>query len=200
MICDFEVVGVDLSSDMLVQARTLNPSLELTLGDMRTVRLDRKFDAVIIHDAVSYLISEADLRAALSTAKYHLRPGGILIMCPDWFAENFPDKFIHHETHCSGDKELAFIEYIHDPDPSDTSAEVAIFILINERGQLQIEQDRHTVGLFPKSIWTELITEAGFDFEEKPFVEAVFGEDLVMLVGEKNESWDPADLAQSEPD
>jgi hypothetical protein len=104
-------------------------------------------------------------------------------MCPDWFKETFPDGFIYHEKHQRNETELVYIEYIHDPDFSDTSAEVVMFILVKEKGQLQIEQDRHTVGLFPKATWLELTTAAGFTVETKPFVKAVFGEDLVLLVG-----------------
>jgi hypothetical protein len=180
---DFEAVGVDLSAEMLTHSRRLNPSVEHFQGDMRSVRLKRKFDAVLIHDAVSYLLTEADLRATLTTVQAHLRPGGVLLMCPDWFTENFPDGFVYHEKNSKKGTELTYIEYMHDPDPTDTTAEVIMFILIKEAGQLQIEQDRHAVGLFPKSTWFKLITNAGFHVEEKPFVKAVFGSDLVMLAG-----------------
>jgi hypothetical protein len=35
---------------------------------MRTLRLDRLFDAVLVHDAVCYLTAEADLRRAMETS------------------------------------------------------------------------------------------------------------------------------------
>jgi hypothetical protein len=31
---------------------------------------------VLIHDAINYVITKADLRAAIQTAAMHLRPGG----------------------------------------------------------------------------------------------------------------------------
>ena len=62
---------VDLSSDMLAVSRKLNPDLEHVAGDMRTVRLGRTFDAVFIHDAIMYMITEDDLAAALATAHAH---------------------------------------------------------------------------------------------------------------------------------
>jgi SAM-dependent methyltransferase len=181
---EFEAAGVDLSAEMLAHSRKLNPSVEHHLGDMRTVRLEQKFDAVLIHDAVSYLLTESDLRATLSNARDHLKPGGVLIMCPDWFKEDFPDGFVYHEKHSMEETDLTYIEYIHDPDPADTAAEVIMFILIKETGQLQIEQDCHTVGLFPKSTWLDLMATAGFTVEERPYVKAVFGKELVLLVGE----------------
>jgi len=35
---------------MLELSRTINPELEHLVGDMRTIRLGRTFDAVLIHD------------------------------------------------------------------------------------------------------------------------------------------------------
>src|SRR5262245_37325508 len=52
---------VDLSPDMLATSRALNPGVEHVEGDMRTVRLNRTFDAVFIHDAIMYMITEDDL-------------------------------------------------------------------------------------------------------------------------------------------
>ena len=45
----------DISGAMLDLSRTLNPGCEHELADMRTVRLGRTFDAVLIHDAVMYM-------------------------------------------------------------------------------------------------------------------------------------------------
>ena len=57
-------------------ARRINPECEHLVGDMRTLRLGRTFDAVLVHDAICYMTTEADLRAAMATAFEHLRPGG----------------------------------------------------------------------------------------------------------------------------
>jgi SAM-dependent methyltransferase len=179
---DFRATGIDLSTEMLALSRRLNPSVQHQVGDMRSIRLHKEFDAVLIHDAISYLLSEEDLRATLATARAHLRPGGVLVMCPDWFQETFPDEFVDHEKHTAGDTSVTYIEYIHDPDPTDTTVEIVMFILIKEMGRLRIERDYHTLGLFPKTTWLELTTEAGFSFETRPFVKAVFGVELELLV------------------
>jgi len=46
---------VDLSASMLAVSRQLNPECEHVRGDMRTIRLGRRFDGVLVHDAVDYL-------------------------------------------------------------------------------------------------------------------------------------------------
>src|SRR5512145_2793940 len=57
----------DLSLEMLELSEKTNPECEHIQGDMRTLRLGRTFDAVFIHDAVMYMITEDDLRAAIET-------------------------------------------------------------------------------------------------------------------------------------
>src|SRR5262249_2034869 len=63
----FRMTLVDVSEGMLAVSRALNPDCAHHQGDMRRVRLGREFDAVFVHDAVSYMASEADLRAAVQT-------------------------------------------------------------------------------------------------------------------------------------
>src|SRR5580693_11346 len=53
----FTMTLVDLSADMLEVSRKLNPECGHHQGDMRTVRLGRRFDAVFVHDAVDYMTS-----------------------------------------------------------------------------------------------------------------------------------------------
>jgi SAM-dependent methyltransferase len=67
---------VDLAPAMLAISRRLNPECEHVLGDMRSVRLGRVFDCVLMHDAVSYMASRADLACAMVTAFEHTAPGG----------------------------------------------------------------------------------------------------------------------------
>ena len=73
---------VDRSAPMLAASRELNPGLPHLQGDMRTVRLGRAFDAVLAHDAVDYLTTEADLAALVATAYAHCLPAGWPCSCP----------------------------------------------------------------------------------------------------------------------
>lgn len=54
---------VDRSPEMLAVSFALNPECEHVVGDMRDMRLGRVFDCVLIHDAICYLTTEAELRA-----------------------------------------------------------------------------------------------------------------------------------------
>ena len=85
----YAVTGVDRSPGMLAIARrkvrAARAEAAFIRGDIRTVRLRRRFDAVISMFAVlGYQTDDVDIHAALATAAAHLRPGGLLIFdC--WF-------------------------------------------------------------------------------------------------------------------
>ena len=71
----FTLTLVDRSPEMLELSRGLNPELEHVEGDMRTVRLDRTFDAVFVHDALAYILTEPDLQAVFDDRSRPLPAG-----------------------------------------------------------------------------------------------------------------------------
>ncbi len=164
---EFQAVGVDLSPRMLQQARRLVPTVRLVQDDMRTVRLDETFDAVLVHDAIMYMTTDDDLRAVFETARFHLEPGGLLLTAPDWVRETLPPT--HAATHTASSDDglttLTTFEYEHDPDPSDTTMDYRVWYLLQRDGELTVTEDHHTLGLFPRATWLRLMDEAGFDAE-----------------------------------
>jgi SAM-dependent methyltransferase len=191
LTADFEATAVDLSPDMLGLSKRLNPGVEHLVGDMRTVRLGRKFKAVFIHDAISYMRTEADLRATFDTAAVHLEAGGVFITSPDRFRESFHDPCVDSSTRSDGRTELTFIEYTHDPDPADTTVETIMFYLIRTDGRLQIELDRHITGLFSRRRWLDLMEQAGFQVEQCPCGPEDSPQSSVLLVGTLSPSAEP---------
>ncbi len=152
----------DLSEPMLDLSRKLNPECEHLLADMRSVRLGRTFDAVLIHDAVMYMTTPDDLRAALETAFVHTRPGGAAVVCPDYVTETFAPGTDHGGQDGEG-RALRYLEWNYDPDPNDTNyiADFA-FLLREGAADVQVRQDRHVLGLFSRSTWLALLAEVGF--------------------------------------
>lgn len=164
----FRMTLVEPSDGMLRVSRALNPELEHVQGDMRTVRLGRTFDCVFVHDAVSYMTTEADLRAAMETAALHCRPGGVLLMAPDYVRETFRPG-TEHGGNDGPSRSVRYIEWVWDPDPDDSTyvADYA-FLLRAEDGSLRVEHDRHVEGVFPRDVWFRLLAEVGFDVTAVP--------------------------------
>lgn len=79
----YEVTGVDLSEPMLEQARQKiagRENLRFVRADVRTVDLERPFDAVLMMFAVlGYQTSDEDLRDALNAVAKHLSLGGLFL-------------------------------------------------------------------------------------------------------------------------
>jgi SAM-dependent methyltransferase len=154
---------VDLSSEMLAVSAALNPDCEHVQGDMRAVRLNRSFDAIFVHDAVEYMTTEADLRAAIATAFEHCRAGGAALFVPDHVRETFAAT-TDHGGHDVDGKGARYLEWTYDPDPSDTTYRVEFVIVTRDRaGDVRVVHDRHVFGLFERDDWLRLLREAGFD-------------------------------------
>ena len=159
----FTCTLTDLSPAMLEQSRKLNPECEHVAGDMRTLRLGRTFDLVFVHDAVMYLTELADLRALADTLVAHLRPGGGALIVPDFVRETFTPGTGHGGHDGSDGRAIRYLEWTHDPDPSDTHFEVdMVYLLRAADGSVRIVHDPWREGLFSIEEWQTVLEQAGF--------------------------------------
>jgi SAM-dependent methyltransferase len=163
----FACTLADLSPAMLDLSRARNPECEHVVGDLRTLRLGRTFDAVLLHDAVSYMTTEADLRAAIETAWVHTRPGGAAIVTADVLADSFAERTDPLDGD-DGVRALRGVMWQWDPDPDDTTYRVDFAFLLRERGDVRLVHDSHVEGMFARSTWIRLLTETGFAVEGVP--------------------------------
>lgn len=181
MKADFELTLVDLAPGMLELSRGLNPESEHVLGDMRTIRLGRTFDAVFVHDAVVYLTTAEDLRAAMDTAFVHLNPGGAALFVPDAIRELFEPRTDHGGSD-SGARALRYLEWTWDPDPTDTEYVVDYAYLLREGTDVRVVHDRHVIGLFSRQDWLDLLAGVGF---EPHVLKVDYEEGVEAFVGKK---------------
>jgi SAM-dependent methyltransferase len=164
-----EITSVDISEAMLDMAIRLNPEVTYSFGDMRTVRLGKTFDAVAISDAIDYMLTKEELRAACKTAFHHLKPGGVFLTLVEEIPERFKQTTTTCTTHTHNEVEIAFIENLYDPDPTDTTYEATMVFLIRCGGNLDIEADHHVCGIFSLDTWRNLIRDVGFTVKQLEF-------------------------------
>jgi SAM-dependent methyltransferase len=156
---------VDISAEMLAVSRRLNPECAHVQGDMRTVRLGRVFDAVLVHDAVDYVTCEAGLRQVIETAFAHCRPGGIAAFVPDHVAETFRAGSGGGGSDAAG-RQGSFREWTWDPDPADDWVQAEYeFVLRAADGGVQVVRETHRLGAFSRAAWLRLLAGAGFEPE-----------------------------------
>jgi SAM-dependent methyltransferase len=155
---------VDLSDEMLDVSRRLNPECEHIGGDMRTIRLGRTFDAVLVHDAIDYMTTEDDLRQVIETAFVHCRPGGLAVFVPDHVADAFQPYSGGGGGSDGTGRQASFSEWTWDPDPADDRIQAEYeFVLRDADGAVRVVTETHQLGAFRRATWLRLLAEAGFD-------------------------------------
>jgi SAM-dependent methyltransferase len=160
---------VDISLDMLALSRRLNPECEHVHGDMRSIRLGRVFDCVLVHDAISYMTTREDLAAALATAFAHTAAGGVALFQPDFVTETFVEGTETGGVN-AGDRGLRFLEWRWQVAAGDGRYVTDMaYLLRGPDGSTEVIRDRHTMGLFPRATWLEMIAGAGFQPLAVPF-------------------------------
>jgi len=180
----FKVTSLDISEDMLSLAKKLNPEVNYKYGDMRTIQLEEKFDAVTILDSINYIKTVEDLQRTFITTYEHLKPGGVFLTFVEQIAGQFKQNNTTCSAHSKGDVEITFIENYYDPDPNDTSYEAIFIYLIRIGGKLEIYSDRHLCGIFKLETWLKLLKEIGFKVIQNKFEHSTFikGESYPILI------------------
>lgn len=181
MKADFRLTLVDASEEMLAVSRKLNPKCEHSVGDMRTVRLGREFDAVFVHDAICYITSEEDLQATFETAYLHCAPGGAALFCPDYVRETFRPGTAHG-GHDGAGRSMRYLDWTFDPEPTDDTYLVdMVYVLREGEEEPRVFSERWVEGLFSRERWLELLRETGFeprivtwDNEDAPLGSTIF--------------------------
>jgi SAM-dependent methyltransferase len=162
----FDMTLVEPSERMREHSRKLNPECEHLPGDMRQVRLGRTFDAVFLHDAVMYMTTEEDLRAALETVAVHLAPDGVALVAPDATRETFSEATEHGGGEDEKGRQARYLEWTLPAESGGTTYTVHYaFMLRDVDGTVRVVHDVHREGLFPRTTWLRLFEEVGLAAE-----------------------------------
>jgi hypothetical protein len=151
---------------MLVASRQLNPTCAHTLADMRTLELGRTFDIVLAYDAIDYMTTEEDLRAAFATAWRHTAPGGLACFLPDEVRETFEPGTDVSGSDAPDGRGARLFEWAEPVAAGESAAKVHYSFLIRDQdGTMRSHYELHRYGLFSRATWERLLAECGFDVE-----------------------------------
>ncbi|HEY5095233.1 MAG TPA: class I SAM-dependent methyltransferase [Candidatus Eremiobacteraceae bacterium] len=156
---------VDLNQEMLDVSKRLNPDAEHVRGDMRSVRLGKTFDAVLIHDAIMYMTTMQDLDAALATARAHLPDDGVIVVVPDNVAETLEagEDTGGHDADDGSGRGVRYLQWTHAAVPGASTYEVDFAILTRDAdGLVEVAHDKHIEGIFTRPAWYESFARARF--------------------------------------
>jgi len=160
----FTVTGVDISPGMLEIAQKLNPEAVYHLGDMRTFQLNETFDVVAIPDSIGYVTTKEDLKQVIANAARHLKPGGLFVLTAHTKEEFKANNFVY--TGSDGETHVTIFEnnYILESDPS--TYEATVIYLIRNKDKLETFSETHTIGLFKRETWLDILKASGFDVHQ----------------------------------
>ncbi|WP_051063542.1 class I SAM-dependent methyltransferase [Nocardiopsis halophila] len=154
------VEGMDRAEGMLQVCRRELPDIRVHHADMRDFDLGRRFDAVVsLFNVVGNVADSAELDATLSALMRHLAPGGVVVVEPWWFDEQFTDGHIGSSTVTVGDTTVARLSHSV-RDAGRTRMEV--HCLIGTRGNgLQHVSYQHDMALFTRDQYEAAFARAG---------------------------------------
>ncbi len=139
-----EVTGVELSQQMAERAREV-PRLDVIEGDVRDVRLGRRFDAVVaLFHVVSYQTTIDDLARTFLTAAEHLDPGGLFVF-DVWSTPAVLTQRPEIRTRSFLSEDLEVVRTAHPVERTHESVvEVKYSLLVTDRGTGQDREIRET--------------------------------------------------------
>jgi SAM-dependent methyltransferase len=155
-----DVVGVDLSPQMLEVAHDRTPEVRLEQGDFRTFELGRAFDLVTcLSSSIGHVADLEELREAVARMAAHVAPGGLLAV-ETWLTPEQVD--------LSRTKDAAVAETETDRVAWVSSAWLDDDALVVEFGWLVADDDgchadieRHRMPLFTEDQYVEAVRDAG---------------------------------------
>ena len=149
---------------MLQAAARRLPSVPLTRGDMRTFDLGRTFDAITcLFCSIAYTGSAADLKAALERFAAHLRPGGVAVVEPWWFPEDFTPGHVAGDVVRSGDTLISRMS--HSRREGDRAVMRVHYSVADSQHGLSDFTEEHRYTLFHREDYEQAFADAGFDVE-----------------------------------
>ncbi len=161
----YTVTGLDLSGDMLAIARSRVKG-DLVQQDMRHIKLDKTFDAIICLGAgFTYMQRDDDVENALNSFRRHLNDDGVLIF-DNFDAERFNhDRFGRWEEETQRFHDLTITRRTRSSDWDLTSDtwKVDWVWRIKDEDSVREVHDSHRLKAFRYTYLREKLFEAGFN-------------------------------------
>ncbi len=150
----YDIVGIDVSEEMLELAKQKNPDVIFHKMNMLDFKLSQKFDAIIcLFSAIGYLRTKEKLNQAVKNVSFHLKNGGIFIVEP-WYSPD--DIYNQLDLVEFGEKQGIKACRMRETKVIGNIAKSSGHILISQSGHVTHQISRHTFGLFSKDDFIEV--------------------------------------------
>ncbi|WP_110111408.1 class I SAM-dependent methyltransferase [Bacillus sp. CGMCC 1.16541] len=160
-----DVVGVDLSDDMLMVAKEKaaaeHVSLSLYQQNMSELDLGMQFDCVVIFcDSLNYLQSADEVKQTIHKVYEHLKPGGMLLF--DVHSVYKMTTIFGDNTFSHIDEDVSYIWNCFSAEDYVVEHELTFFVYDEEIEAYQRFDELHKQQTFTIDTYTKWLQEAGF--------------------------------------
>jgi SAM-dependent methyltransferase len=173
----FDVSGSDLSAEMLSVAQANFPHADLRVGDYASVQFGRTFDVVVcLFGSIGYAGRVERLHAALANMVQHTSPGGMIVIEPWIFADEFSVGRPHMRTGQTAD---AAVARLNTNRLEDGLAILEFHHLIATADGVEHFVERHELGLFTEQDYLDGLRTANV---VSVHMDAVYGDHRRLFV------------------
>lgn len=160
----YNIFGIDLSETMLEQAKSLG--VDCALGDVRTFRCNKNFDAVIsLFHVASYQTSGEDINNYFKTAAVHLNKGGKFIF-DVWHKDAVLSQVPEKRTKTLENGEVKIVRYCvpnHIKEKDMVEVNYTIEITNKDNGDIETIKECHPMRYFSYSDIEKFAVKNGFE-------------------------------------
>ncbi|MCW2863874.1 MAG: Methyltransferase type 11 [Actinoallomurus sp.] len=157
------IEGLDLSEAMLSVARRRMPAAELRQGDMRSLDLPRRFDAITCMFTAIAHQTEVELDETLRRFARHLNPGGVVVVDPWWFPETFIEGYVSAEVMTPDHRSIARVS--HATREGDWSRMEVHYLVVDEKTGIRHFTEPYRHRLITRGQYEQALRDAGFTTE-----------------------------------
>jgi SAM-dependent methyltransferase len=169
----FTVHGIERSPEMIVRSQALAENkaagdgrLTFTMGDIREVRINKRFDAVTaLFHVISYQTTNEDVTAAFKTAMLHLNPGGVFIF-DVWYGPAVLTECPAVRIKRMADDQIE-ITRLAEPvlHPNENLVDVNYHVFVRDRATDAVKEleETHVMRYFFKPEIENIATQSGFE-------------------------------------
>ncbi len=162
---DFKnVLGIDLSVDMIQQAKQKNPTvhnIQFEQGDLVHLHQPVTYDVIISFlDVLNYLRSPDEVKQAFGRIRKHLSPNGVFLF--DVHSLDHMDRLIEDELYAQITDEMSYVWFCQ---PGEVRGEVIYdltFFMATEEERYERFDELHTQRTYSVNDYLHWLEQAGF--------------------------------------
>lgn len=162
----YKVEGMDLDPNMIKLARKNHPKIRFFQGNMVDFNLNRHFDAVTcLFSSIGYVRTKANLRKAVKAMTRHLRAGGVLLVEPWFYPEDWE---INHPGSLHADTQDLKITRMSVSGKKGNISTLDFHYLVSMVQGVEYFTEHHELGLFTHADYMNSFRSTGLEvFHDK---------------------------------